>query len=85
MTLSEKHFIQFRWTENSAFLLDVLVNRGGRGLACAHGEDDGGGAGDSVSACIYPRTGGGHVLVSYETAAGRGVQTFCGAADQWVR
>ncbi len=64
--------------------LDVLVDALGAGLACAHGKNDSGGAGDSVAAGENAFLGGAAALVGLNAAlAGEG-EALSGVADQGV-
>ena len=55
------------------FALDVLVDALGAGLACAHGEDNGGSSGDSVAAREHALARRAAALVGFDAAlAGEG-------------
>ena len=64
--------------------LDVLVDGGGGSLACAHGQDDGGGAGDGVTAGEHALTGGLALLIGDQAAVLVGLQALGGHAQQRV-
>ena len=66
------------------FALDVLVDALGAGLACAHGEDNGGSSGDSVAAREHALARRAAALVGFDAAlAGEG-QALGRVADQLV-
>ena len=67
------------------FITDVFVNAPGRGLAGAHGEDYGGGAGDRVAAGKDAGTGGHAALIGLNAALLGELQTRGRVADQGVR
>ena len=58
--------------------LQVSVNSGSALLACAHGQNDGSSAGNSVAAGKYAVTGGHLVFVDNQTALPVGLQTGSG-------
>ena len=64
--------------------LDELVDGGSALLACAHGQDDGGSAGNGIAAGEDALTGGHLVLVDDQTARAVGLQAGSGGADQGV-
>ena len=66
------------------FALYVLVNALRAGFACAHCEDNGCGAGDSVASCKHALTGGSAALVGLDAALTCKGKTLCGVADQGI-
>ena len=68
----------------SLLFVQELIDGLGAQLAGAHGQDDGGGAGNGIAAGIDRLTGGQAILVDDDAALLVDLETLGGALDQRV-